>query len=92
MYFMDNKEQEIARKVKAMTRQQIIMKAIQKEITWIQAAEICRISPRQMRRLKRGYKEYGVDFLLDGRAGKARRKRIDLKIVEKIYLFYIHFL
>jgi len=86
MYFMDNKEQEIARKVKAMTRQQIIMKAIQKEITWIQAAEICRISPRQMRRLKRGYKEYGVDFLLDGRAGKARRKRIDLKIVEKIYL------
>lgn len=81
---MEQFEDEVAKRIKAMTRQEIILKAIQKKITWIQAAEICRLSPRQMRRLKRGYEKYGFEFLEDKRAGRPRRRRINLKILEKI--------
>ena len=55
-----------------MTRNEVIMRAIAKEITWIQAAHICRISDRQMRRLKRSYERDGYKGLVDRRQGRAR--------------------
>jgi hypothetical protein len=38
-------------KKRAMTREEVIKKALRGEITWIEAVEICRISPRHMRRV-----------------------------------------
>jgi transposase len=77
-------EQEVARKVKAMTRNEVIMQAIVGKLTWIQAAEICRISARQMRRMKRRYEEHGYDGLVDGRGGKPRRQRIAVGTLEEL--------
>ena len=35
-----------------MTRNEVIMRAIAGKLTWIQAADICGITARQMRRMK----------------------------------------
>ena len=64
-----------------MTRNEVIMRAIAKEITWIQAAHICRISDRQMRRLKRRYERDGYTGLVDRRQGRAR---IPLATLEQV--------
>ena len=76
--------QRVAREAKAVTRKEVIVRAIAKELTWIQAAEICRITARQMRRLKRRYEQYGYDGLVDGRGGKPRRQRIPLATIEQL--------
>jgi len=67
-----------------MTRKEVIVRAIAKKITWIQAAEICGITARQMRRLKQRYERHGYDGLVDGRGGKTRRKRIPLETIERL--------
>lgn len=77
-------EREVARKVKAMTRNEVIMQAIAGTLTWLQAADICRITARQMRRMKRRYEAHGYDGLVDGRGGKPRRTRIALQTLEQL--------
>lgn len=67
-----------------MTRNEVIVRAIAGEITWIQAATICGISARHMRRLKERYQRYGYDGLVDGRGGRPRRKRIPLKTIARL--------
>jgi transposase len=64
-----------------MTRNEVIMRAIAKEISWIQAAHICQISDRQMRRLKRRYEHDGYKGLVDRRHGRAR---ISLATLEQV--------
>jgi transposase len=78
-------ERRLRQEVKAMTRREVIVRAIAKELTWIQAAEICGITARQMRRWKHRYERYGYDGLVDGRGGKPRRKRITLETLEQLY-------
>jgi len=77
-------EREVARKVKAMTRNEVMMRAIAGKLTWIQAADICGITARQMRRMKRRYEAHGYDGLVDGRGGTPRRKRIAVKTLEQL--------
>jgi hypothetical protein len=77
-------ERRMRQEVKAMTRKEVIVRAIAKELTWIQAADICGITARQMRRLKWRYERYGYDGLVDGRGGKTRRKRIPLETIEQL--------
>lgn len=67
-----------------MTKKEVMLKAIEGRITWIQAAEILGITARHMRRIKTRYEEVGFDALRDYRAGKARRRRIPLATVEKV--------
>ncbi len=67
-----------------MTRNEVMVQAIAKKLTWIQAAEICGISARQMRRLKGRYERDGYDGLVDGRSGQPRRKRIALETIERL--------
>jgi len=67
-----------------MTRNEVIMRAIGGELTWLQAADICRITARQMRRMKRRYEAHGYDGLVDGRGGKPRRTRIAVKTLEEL--------
>lgn len=78
-----NLELETARKVKAMTRHEVILKAIEGRLTWVQAADILRVSARQVRRLKFRLEEFGVEGLRDGR-GRPRRKRIKVDAVQQI--------
>jgi hypothetical protein len=77
-------EREIARRVKAMTRKQVMMHAIAGKLTWIQVAEICRITARQLRRMKPHYEAHGHDGLVAGRGGKPRRTRIAVKTLEEL--------
>lgn len=67
-----------------MTRKEIVMKAINKNITWIQAADILGITARQMRRLKVRYEEHGYDGLKDYRGGKPRSKRIPMEEIQEV--------
>ena len=67
-----------------MTRKEVIVRAIARQITWIQAAWICGITDRQMRRLKGRYERWGYDGLVDGRSGKTRHKRIALATIEAL--------
>ena len=81
---MGNVERAVAREARAMTRRQVILKAIEGEITWIQAAQIAGITDRQMRRLKRAYERGGFDGLRDYRGRSQRRKRIDMTTIKRI--------
>lgn len=77
-------EADIAREARLMTRREVILKAIQKHITWIQAADILGITPRHMRRLKTSYERYGYGGLRDCRSGTPRRKRIDVGVIREL--------
>ncbi len=48
-----------------MKIQEVILRAMSKQITWIQAAEIIGVSPRTMRRWRHRYEKYGYDGLYD---------------------------
>lgn len=80
---MRDVELEVARKVKTMTRHEVILKAIEGRLSWVQAADILRVSPRQLRRLRWKHQQHGVEGLRDGR-GKPRRKRIPVDVVQQI--------
>ena len=71
---MDRIETVIAREVKVLTRKEVVLKAIEQKISWIQAADILGITARQMRRVKVRYEKYGYGGLRDYRGGKPRRK------------------
>jgi helix-turn-helix protein len=81
---MDAIGRRVAREAKRMTRKEVVVRAIAKELTWIQAAEICGITARQMRRLKKRYERHGYDGLVDGRGGKTRRQRIPVATIERL--------
>lgn len=67
-----------------MTKKEVITKAIDKRITWLQAADILGVTARHMRRLRVRFEEHGWGGLRDGRVGNTRRKRIPLKTIEKV--------
>jgi hypothetical protein len=68
---------ELARLVRAMTRQQVVTKAMQTEIGWRQAAVLLGVSERQVRRIHR---RHGLEGLLDQRH-LPRKKRIPAETV-----------
>jgi transposase len=65
-----------ARKERAMTRQSIIIRAIEGHVTWMQAADILGISPRQMRRIRAEWEEGGWEALMDRRDGRFVKTKI----------------
>lgn len=81
---MEKMRRQMAREAKTVTRKEVVIKAVNKKITWLQAADILAISPRQMRRIKLRYENQGFDGLSDWRGGKVRRKRIALTTIEEI--------
>lgn len=67
-----------------MTRQEVIMKAVEGRITWIQAADILRVTGRHLRRMRERFERVGARGLVDGRAGGRRGKRIPEEVLRKI--------
>jgi hypothetical protein len=65
-------ERRIAREAKAMTKEQVFVKALEKRISWLQAADILGVTPRHMRRIRWSVERYGMDVLKDGRSGSRR--------------------
>lgn len=67
-----------------MTRNQVLIKALEGRLTWLQAADILGITARQMRRLRRRYESAGFDGLRDQRSGRVMRKRIPVKTITEL--------
>ena len=73
---------------RAMTRQEIILRAISKQMNWFEAAKVLRMSPRNLRRLYFRYRRFGYDGLFDRRTGKPSPKRVPLEKVEEVFRLY----
>jgi transposase len=73
---MENIERLVRREARAMTRREVIVKAIVGQLSWIQAAEVLAITPRQLRRIRREIEQHGMEAVMDHRGGRPRRKRI----------------
>ena len=57
---MGSIERQVAREVKAMTRREVITKAIDGQLSWVAAADILAMTPRQMRRIRRAIERQGI--------------------------------
>src|SRR5690242_15051309 len=79
---MQNIERRVWREARAMTRREVITKAIAKRLSWVQAAEIIGVKPRQMRRIRWPVEHYGLGAVMDQRGGRPRRKRIKAGTIE----------
>lgn len=77
-------EREAARKTRAMTRQAVIIRAINEDITWTQAAAIIGITTRQMRRVREEWEEGGYEALMDNRRGRFVKKKILAKDIKEL--------
>ena len=73
---------------RAMKVQEVILRAVAKKITWIQAAEILGVSPRHMRRWKEKYEQFGFHALFDGRRGKSSPRRVPAATLEEVLRLY----
>src|SRR3989338_9339782 len=81
---MTNHENAVVREARQMTRKEVILKAINKKINWIQAANILGVTPRHMRRLKGQWEKGGYGGLRDHRRGRSMRQRIPLEVIRKL--------
>jgi transposase len=73
---------------RAMKKQEVILRALSGEISWIQAAHILRMTTRNLRRLRAGYELHGYDGLIDRRCGRPSGRRADVKEMERILCLY----
>jgi hypothetical protein len=69
---------------RAMKEGEVILKAVAGELKWVQAAEICGLSCRQMLRKRRTWELKGVSGLLDGRRGRPSARKVPLAEAELI--------
>lgn len=67
---------------------EVILRAIDKRITWLEAAEIIRVSPRQLRRWRAGWEKLGYDGLFDRRLGKPSPKRVAMETIAEVLRLY----
>src|SRR5512137_1563249 len=81
---MDPIASKVARESRAMTRKDVIQKAIEGSISWVQAADILQLSTRHMRRLRVRFDRLGVPGLPDGRADWARPRRKPRETIAEI--------
>jgi hypothetical protein len=78
---MAKTEKDIAREVKAMTRKEVLLKALEGRIRWSQAADILGMTARNVRRLRWKMETFGIEALNDGRSGLPRARRIPTETV-----------
>ncbi len=81
---METIERRVARETKRVTRRTIIKNAVDGVLTNAQAAQVLGLTVRQIKRLKKGYRDSGPSALADGRSARARSPRKSLSTVRKI--------
>ena len=79
---MESIERRVQREARAMTRREVITKAIAGQLSWLEAAAVLGITARHMRRLRRGYERWGMSVVMDQRGGRPLRKRIKPATIE----------
>jgi transposase len=73
---------------RAMKFQEVILRAMSKQITWTQAAEILGMSDRNMRRYRNRLDKGGYDGLMDRRTQRPSPKRVPMADVEAVLTLY----
>jgi hypothetical protein len=73
---------------RAMKVQEVILRAIDGKLTWVQAAEILGCSPRSIRRYRWRLQRYGYDGLFDRRRRVPSCKRAAVAEVQRVLALY----
>lgn len=73
---------------RAMKFQEVILRAVSKQITWSQAAEILGMTPRNMSRYRSRLDKGGYDGLIDQRTRRPSPKRVPMAELEKVLTLY----
>src|SRR5262249_21708068 len=73
---------------RTMKMQEVLLRAMAREITWFQAAEGLGFTDRHLRRIRGRYAGFGYDGLLDRRRGQPSPKRGPLATVETVLGLY----
>jgi len=73
---------------RAMKVQEVILRALSGQLTWLQAADILGRSPRSIRRLRLRYERYGYDGLFDHRRHTPSPRRAAVADVERLLQLY----
>ena len=71
-----------------MKVQEVIMRAIAGRISWLEAAEILRWSPRTLRRWRARYEAVGYDGLFDRRKRRPSPRRVAMAKVKEVLRLY----
>lgn len=85
---MEQRSYPAAAVERAMKMQEVIMRAMAKQITWWQAAEILGVSVRTMRRMRQNWEEVGYDGLFDRRKQAPSPKRVPVSELEQVLELY----
>src|SRR6187401_244496 len=73
---------------RAMRIQEVVLRAMSGQLSWLQAAEIIGVTPRQMRRWRARYAEHGYDGLLDRRRRRPSDKKVPGAVVAQVLQLY----
>jgi transposase len=73
---------------RAMTVQEVVLKALSGEIHWFRAADILGMSPRTLRRWRERYERHGYVGLVDKRRHTPSVRRIAAREVERLLRLY----
>jgi transposase len=73
---------------RTMKIQDVILKAMAKKISWLEAAEIVGVCDRTMRRMREAYQQFGYTGLFDQRRGKRSIHRIPMETAEEVLRLY----
>ena len=71
-----------------MKLQDVILKAMAKKLTWIEAAEIAGMSVRNLQRKRQAYIDHGYTGLADHRRGKTSYHRVPMATAERVLALY----
>jgi len=73
---------------RVMKVQEVILRAMSGRISWLEAAEILRWSPRTLRRWRVRYQQRGYDGLYDRRKRRPSPRRVPLELAQRVLRLY----
>jgi transposase len=73
---------------RAMQIKEVLLRAMNKEFSWLRAAEILGITPRGLRRLRQRMEQFGYQGLVDMRHGRPSPRKTPVAEIERILALY----
>jgi hypothetical protein len=76
--------EQLAREARSMTRVDVIKKALEGRINWVQAATVLGITSRHLYRLRLRYEQFGIPGVRDKRSGRRMPMKLAREVVEEV--------